>query len=139
MLKKRIRIIIDTNILISYLISNKAINLDLIFSSDKIAILFSKELIDELHEVIQRPKMRKYFSEEDAVSILIKIVQLGEVYFPEPTVTICNDPKDNFLLDLAKAGDANYLLTGDDDLLRLQQFENTHILTYKQFSSKYNL
>ena len=49
MRKKRLRVIIDTNILISYLISKKIINLDKVFLSDDVSILFSKELIDELH------------------------------------------------------------------------------------------
>ena len=139
MRKKRLRVIIDTNILISYLISKKIINLDKVFLSDDVSILFSKELIDELHEVIQRPKMRKYFSEDDALSILIKIVQFGEVYYPTKATDICRDPKDNFLLDLALEGKADYLITGDADLLDLQKFEKTTIGNYNQFIEKYKL
>ncbi|UPT68846.1 MAG: putative toxin-antitoxin system toxin component, PIN family [Sphingobacteriales bacterium JAD_PAG50586_3] len=137
--KRKIRIIIDTNILISYLISKRLINLDKIFLADNISILFSKELIDELHEVIQRPKMRKYFSEEDALTILIKIVQLGEVYYPQAIANECADPKDNFLLDLASEGKADFLMTGDAELLALNKFNKTHIGTYNQFIEKYKL
>ena len=51
----------------------------------------------------------------------------------ESTVTICRDPKDNFLLELAKDGKADYLLTGDKDLLELKKFGKTKIQTISTF------
>jgi len=48
-------------------------------------------------------------------------------------VEICRDPKDNFLLELAKDGKATYLLTGDNDLLDIQTFGRTKILTLTHF------
>lgn len=47
----------------------------------------------------------------------------------ESIVTICRDPKDNFLLALAKDGKADYLITGDNDLLVLNKFGKTKIIT----------
>jgi uncharacterized protein len=46
---------------------------------------------------------------------------------------VCRDSKDNFLLALAKDGKADYLLTGDKDLLELVQFGNTRIETLAVF------
>ena len=57
----------------------------------------------------------------------------GELVTVISTVDICRDAKDNFLLALAKDGKANFLITGDDDLLIIKQFENTEILTYTEF------
>ncbi len=51
----------------------------------------------------------------------------------ESVVTICRDIKDNFLLALAKDGNADYLLTGDKDLLVLQKFGKTKITTIANF------
>lgn len=51
----------------------------------------------------------------------------------ESIVTICRDPKDNFLLALAKDGKADYLLTGDKDLLDLIKFGKTKIKTITAF------
>ncbi len=48
-------------------------------------------------------------------------------------VEICRDKKDNFLLKLAKDGHADYLITGDNDLLVLNPFEQTKIITIRQF------
>ena len=46
----------------------------------------------------------------------------------------CRDPKDNFLLDLSVAGKANYLITGDEDLLVLNPYRNTKIVNYRDFT-----
>lgn len=51
----------------------------------------------------------------------------------ESTITVCRDPKDNFLLALAKDGKADYLITGDKDLLDLQKFGKTKIITIANF------
>jgi predicted nucleic acid-binding protein len=48
-------------------------------------------------------------------------------------VKICRDPKDNFLLALSKDGKANFLLTGDKDLLKLHKYGMTQILTITKF------
>jgi predicted nucleic acid-binding protein len=46
---------------------------------------------------------------------------------------LCRDPKDNFLLNLAIDSKADYLVTGDDDLLILDRVENTKIIKMKDF------
>lgn len=46
--------------------------------------------------------------------------------------------RDNYLLALAKDSQANFLITGDGDLLSLVNFEGTEILTYKDFLGKIN-
>ena len=48
-------------------------------------------------------------------------------------VTICRDPKDNFLLALAKDSKADYLFTGDNDLLDIKKFDKTKIITINNF------
>lgn len=55
----------------------------------------------------------------------------------ESKVSICRDPNDNFLLALAKDGKANYLLTGDNDLLEIQQYEKTIIIKISEFLERY--
>ena len=51
-------------------------------------------------------------------------------------VSLCRDAKDNYLLALAKDSDANFLLTGDKDLLEIAKFENTEIVTYQELLLK---
>jgi uncharacterized protein len=53
-------------------------------------------------------------------------------------VSLCRDEDDNFLLALAKDSKADFLITGDKDLLVLKQFENTSILTLTEFLDHLN-
>ena len=135
MRKDNIRVVIDTNIWISFLIGKTLAGLSEAIISDKIKILFSEELIDELIEVLQRPKFEKYFSRED-VAELISLIHLKteHVEITEHFME-CRDPKDNFLLDLCVSGNADYLITGDDDLLSLTPFRSVEIVNYRVFQN----
>lgn len=57
-----IKIVIDTNLWISFIISNKFVLLDQLLHSNKIRILFSEELIEEIASTIAKPKLKKYFT-----------------------------------------------------------------------------
>jgi putative PIN family toxin of toxin-antitoxin system len=127
------RIIFDTNLWISYLISNRLIKIDLLLEQGKIRLLFSEESLQEFIEVATRPKFKKYFSEEDIRALLDLFDYFGEVVEVNSSVEICRDPKDNFLLALAKDSQADYLITGDNDLLEIKQFESTQIITFSDF------
>ncbi len=62
--RRKIRVIIDTNLWISFLLTKDFSRLDRLFSDGSILLLFSQELLDEFIEVAQRPKLKKYFSNE---------------------------------------------------------------------------
>ncbi|MEO5945778.1 MAG: putative toxin-antitoxin system toxin component, PIN family [Chitinophagaceae bacterium] len=111
--KKKHRIVIDTNLWISFLLSSNYSTIDPFFSNDNIVLLFSQELIDKFIEVAQRPKFRKYFSLVDLEDLLTKVRGKGKFISVTSDIEICQDPKDNFLLELAKDGKATYLITGD--------------------------
>jgi uncharacterized protein len=131
----RNRIILDTNLLISYLISNGLEKLDYLILNNQVVLLYSQELIEEFIEVSQRAKFKKYFSNEDVLKLLSLMRTFGELVEIESNTLVCRDIKDNFLLSLAKDGKADCLLTGDDDLLDIKIFEKTRILTYNEFLS----
>lgn len=130
-----IRVVIDTNIWISFLIGKSLIGLTDAIITNRVLILFSDKLFKELSEVLTRPKFKKYFSAstiETLIAILHEKVELIDIteYFNN-----CRDKKDNFLLDLAVSGRANYLVTGDADLLILNPFHNIEIISYKMFQN----
>ena len=128
-----LRIILDTNLWISYLISKKLIKIDLLLEMGKIRLIYSAELLGEFLEVARRPKFSKFFSEEDVVELMRLISTFAEIIEIQSVVDICRDSKDNFLLALAKDSKADYLVTGDKDLLEIEEFEGTQILTYADF------
>jgi uncharacterized protein len=127
------RIIIDTNLWISFLITKDFAKLDKIIFSGQGILVFSKELLDEFLEVAQRPKFRKYFSQTDIEDILETIEEFADLVTVKTKVEMCRDPKDNFLLSLSIDGNADFLITGDDDLLDLVSFGETNIMTISNF------
>jgi putative PIN family toxin of toxin-antitoxin system len=99
----------------------------------KVELIFCDELLDELMEVVSRPKLSKFFTIEDW-ALVYEIIDRHAIYIPVvSSVTLCRDEKDNFLLSLAQDANANCLLTGDKDLLILKTFDKTKIITIAEF------
>ncbi len=131
------RVVIDTNIWISFLIGQTLTGLSVAIISERITILFSEALFAELIEVLQRPKFKKYFSAaaiEELIALLYDKVEWVEIthHFED-----CRDKKDNFMLDLSVSGAADYLVTGDDDLLILNPFHGIEIVSYRTFQAAF--
>jgi len=135
MAKRKDRVIIDTNLWINFLLTSDYSKLDSILSKKELTLLFSQDLISEFVEVCQRPKFKKYFSTNDVEIILTKIAQHATFIEVESSVNVCRDPKDNFLLALAKDGKATHLITGDKDILELIKFGKTKIITMTAYLS----
>jgi putative PIN family toxin of toxin-antitoxin system len=127
------RIIIDTNLWISFLITKNFTKLDEIIFSKKCVLVFSKELLEEFLTVAKRPKFRRFFSSSDIEEILETIQEYAEFIEVTSKTEVCKDPKDNFLLSLSMDGSADFLLTGDNDLLMLTKFRKTAIITISDF------
>ena len=127
------RVVIDTNIWVSFLISDKYRKLDNLLLGNRIIILFSTELLEELNKVSKYPKLKKYFSPNAVEEMIFNLSSYIELVKVTSKTDICRDPNDNFLLTLAKDGKANYLITGDTDLLSLNKFSKTKILTLTDF------
>jgi putative PIN family toxin of toxin-antitoxin system len=129
------RIIIDTNLWISFLITNDFNKLDQFLDSDKYQIVFSEELFNEFLEVVHREKFVRYFNDLN-IKILVEIINEKALFVKVfSIVNVCRDVKDNFLLSLAIDGEVDYLITGDNDLLILKHYQKTSILTINDFIS----
>lgn len=125
--------IIDTNIFISFLIGKRLGNLKGLLTSSKVILVFAEQNIQELKLVTSRNKFRKYFPEKE-VAELEKFIRItGEVYQIEHIEPVCRDAKDDFLLALAKKSNADYLVTGDADLLDMKSYSKTSITTIETF------
>jgi len=131
--RKKYRVIIDTNIWVSFLIGKMLSGLDDLIIDNRVQLLLSDELLGEMNDVLHRPKFQKYFSVDminELVSLMLGKVEMVEI---KETLDICRDPKDNFLLDICVSGKADYLVTGDEDLLTLNPFKGTQIIDYNSF------
>ena len=127
------RVILDTNLWIYFLISNKLSQIDEHIKKGRIRLLFSQELLEEFIEVTSRPKFHKHFSFNDITDILRFFDFYGELVGVNSNLEICRDVKDDFLLNLAIDGKADFLVTGDNDLLILKKVGTTKIITIQEF------
>jgi uncharacterized protein len=130
---KPIKAIIDTNLWVSFLIGKQLASLKSLLVEGTIQPVFSQQLLDEITIVTQRPKLQKYFSSEKVIDLIVFLESIGLLIEIKSSVSLCRDAKDNYLLALAKDSQADYLITGDEDLLILESFEGTAILTYQSF------
>lgn len=132
-MQKEISVVIDTNWWISLFLSKHKSSLTEIFRNKNLTVYRSYYLTQEICNVLVRPKFKNVFSIslfEDFIDRYEKSTTLITI---TSTVSICRDEDDNFLLALAKDSKADFLITGDKDLLILQHFEDTQIVTINQF------
>ncbi len=117
-----LKLIIDTNLWVSFIISNKQNLLDPLLLNAKARVIFRPELITEIEQTISKPKLRKYFGRNALEEMFYTFEPFINLIKVKSTVTVCRDSKDNFLLALVKDSMADYLLTGEKDLLELVKF-----------------
>jgi putative PIN family toxin of toxin-antitoxin system len=130
-------LVVDTNWLISYLIKPESSQLKLLLLETNITIASSDKQIREFLAKIYFKKFRKYFKIEDALSFILYFSRRATFTEIKSEISICRDAKDNFLLSLSKDSQADYLITGDNDLLTLGKFEKTIICTLPYFIKNY--
>jgi putative PIN family toxin of toxin-antitoxin system len=123
------KVILDTNLWISFLISKDFNFLDNYVEKGKVKLIFSEELFNEFISVVERPKLKKYFTESDTKHLIQIINKYAILHHISTDTEQCRDKKDNFLLNLAIDSEADYLVTGDKDLLIIKKVRKTKILT----------
>lgn len=131
--RRKIKVIIDTNLFISFLIGKKLKGLKDNIVNSSVMLIFSEQNILELELVANREKFRRYFQKQDIIDLIEFIRIVGKVYKINDTVEICRDPKDDFLLALAKKSKSDFLVSGDNDLLELNTYQKTRIITIDEF------
>lgn len=137
-MEKEIKIIIaDTNLWISLVIKNFNNKFAPLLTSSKIKFISSAELIIEIKETFTKQRLQKHLDQNVITRFWYLFEALVTTIKLTSVVTVCRDPADNYLLSLAKDAGADFLITGDKDLLVLEKFENTIICTLTEFINKY--
>jgi putative PIN family toxin of toxin-antitoxin system len=133
------RVVLDTNILISALISptgNPAAICDA-WLANRFTLLICDEQLDELRTTLHKPKIAELIKPHKAGRLLNQVKRLAENIAPLPRVRRSPDPTDDFLLALSEGGEAEFLVTGDKGgLLLLRSHKATHILSASAFAAK---
>ena len=131
------RIIIDTSWWISMIVSKQSSGLPSILKNDNYRICLSATLKEEIFVALAYTRIAKRINEPN-MKLVIDFIANGTLHIDVTSnVVLCRDPKDNFLLSLAKDAGASYLITRDPDLLDIKQFEQTVICTLPDFIKNY--
>ncbi|MBM4264324.1 MAG: putative toxin-antitoxin system toxin component, PIN family [Deltaproteobacteria bacterium] len=132
------RVVLDTNILVSSLISpagHPATIYDA-WQDGKFTLLICTEHLAELRATLQKPRIAKLIKPHRAGRLVNQVKELAEEISRLPRVKRSPDPNDDFLLALSEAGNADYLVTGDKSgLLSLERHKSTQILTARKFAA----
>lgn len=131
-----LRIIFDTNIWISYLIGKSLSQITEAIFTNRIRILYSDELMDELVTTLRRPKFQRYITSYQIEKVVQLLQSKGILIEVKEVPPVCRDPKDDFLLALARYGRADYLVSGDKDLLDIIVHHDTYICTATFFAKR---
>ena len=108
------KIIVDTNLWISFLIGKRTDSLRQLLLRDDIIVYVCQELIDEFISVVSRPKIQKYISSEDIdLTLDLMYSYCQNSLIQRNAQSPVRDAKDLYLLSLAETVSADYILTGD--------------------------
>ena len=128
------RIVFDTNVIVSALMFPRSVPrqaFNRAYSTGK--ILASTATTLELEEVLSRKKFEKYFSMEERIQFVARFFADAEIIEIKEKITACRDRKDDKFLELAVNGKADYIITGDQDLLVLHPFQNIVIISVSDY------
>lgn len=137
------RVVFDTNVVISGRLWSDSPKsaLDAVYQN-RATLLISEAMLDELKDVLSRPKFARRLAqlEINAVEIVEDHLRFTEVIDASPLPSpASSDPDDDLILAWAVAGKADYVVTGDPHLLTLQKFEGISILTVTGFLEQVSL
>jgi uncharacterized protein len=115
-----IRAVLDTNIWVSAILNPFGFPATLrrAFENGSFQCIVSEPILLELAEVLNRPRIRKKYaiSEDDIRELLVLIEERAEHVLLAGTVSVCRDTDDNLVIETAIRGQAQYLVTRDDDI-----------------------
>ena len=98
---------------------------------NEIESFVSEEIVSEYQEIFNG-MLKKYHLKQTEIT-LPKIISKCKMIQPSRKVTVCRDPDDNKFLECATEAKCLYVVSGDNDLLDLKQFEDVEIITVAQF------
>ncbi len=132
------RVLFDTNVLIAAFIS-EGVCAKLLRRARRreFSLVSSPMILHEFQDVLIRKFSATRRESHEALQVIMEAVEA--VTQSEQTVTgVCRDPEDDRILGCALAGEADYLVTGDEDLLVMKQFKAIRIITPRDFELLFN-
>lgn len=128
------RFVVDTNVLLSRVLWPRSVPARAVVHATKIGkLLISDATMAELVDVLSRSKFDAYLSIDERQEFVRRLGGIAEFVRVARSIRACRDPRDDKFLELAVAGGAECIVTGDGDLLTLDPFEAIAIVTPARF------
>ena len=130
------QVVIDTNVLISSLLKANSLPAQVValWRSGEIELLISPDILSEISRVLKYGRISKRVSQEEAERFINLLETLATVVAPkEEVVVVTDDPDDDKFLSLALESGAKYIISGDSHLLRIQSYQDVHIISAAEF------
>ena len=129
---KNVKIIVDTNVLMSGLFFGGVPKdiVDLVID-DLFECYASIDILSEYRKTYE--KMKNHWFKPDSQISIDSFIANTILIFPSTPIRVCRDEDDNKFIECAETCDADFIITGDKDLLVLQRYKNIEIVTPKEF------
>lgn len=131
-----LKLVLDANIIISaFLWEGNEAELFREIENKKAELYSSFEIVKEIEDVLKRPKFRELIIKSGLTidEIIQKIISLSNVVLGKKLkINVCRDPDDNKILECAKLAGTDIIVSGDEDLLILKEFEGIRILRTRE-------
>lgn len=133
-----VKAVVDTQIFLRAAINRKSLPAKILFDmSNRYQLVTSQSIVDEVRDVLFRPKLRIKFLHltDEIANEVINLLTSAEMVTPEHVPAIARDPKDDVFLACAKAAEAAYIVSEDQDLLVLNPYDDIQIVNVSKFFS----
>jgi len=134
-----VRVVIDTNVLLSAVMSPLGVPGAIFraWRSGRFALVVSPALLAELKRTLAYPRIRirTGWGEEEEDRFLQLLADDAMLVEPTGSLSVSRDPDDDRVLEAAEAGGADYIVSGDEDLLTLREHRGSRIVSPAQFAA----
>ncbi len=131
-----VKVVLDTNVVVSSMLVQEGSPASIFrkLALGDINNFTTHEIIEEIKEVLARPRILKRISLAESEFVLHSFEELSEKVYPEISLDeIKDDPDDNKILECAIASTADYIISGDAHLLKLREFRGIKIVSPAEF------
>ena len=128
---KKLRVVVDTNVFVSALLGGRCREIFEAFADLKFILIVSEDIAEEFRRVFLKERLKNLSASE--AEWLLAAIQLNcDLIKPDKSFNLCRDPKDNCIIEAALAADADFIVTGDKDLLVIS-LEAVPIISPREF------
>lgn len=128
-----LKVVLDTNVFVSILVGGRLKeNLYPLLLKGEFRLFLTQELLNELLYVFSKPEFK--LTEPDLENFKTFLKRKAVFVESKEKISVCRDVEDNKILECAVSGKANFIVTGDRDLLSLSSFRKISIVTPAEFA-----